>query len=185
MLQPREAAIIVVAGAADGHAEPFGDVTQRQVLETGQFERRALPRRQLGEPGAQDPATFLLREPRAAIGDAFVEHFNLLASIRRPSSKRGLPAERPVIDVLQQPDAKGSALRGVEMGLAVDLEEDFLRDVFGFAAVVQDPVGDPRDQTNITLKQIVEGVRLMGADVAKQLGVGPFAVWRALTVNRC
>ncbi len=50
-----------------------------------------------------------------------------------------------MIDVLQQPDANRSPLRAVEVRFAVNLEEDFLGDVFGLRAVVQDAVGDAAD----------------------------------------
>jgi hypothetical protein len=185
MPQSLEATIVVMAGAADRHAQPLGDLAQRQVLEAGQLERRTLPRRQLGEPGAQDPAAFLRREPRQMIGSPLVERFDRFSPVRRAASKSLLAAERPMIDVLQQPDANGSPLRRIEVRFAVDLEEDFLGDVFGFGAVVEDAAGDAVDQTDVAMKEAFERVRFVGADVTEQFRVGSCAGGRVVNLNRC
>jgi hypothetical protein len=42
VLQAREAAIVIVARAADRYTQPLGDFAKRQILEAGQLERRAL-----------------------------------------------------------------------------------------------------------------------------------------------
>jgi hypothetical protein len=173
-----------MAGAAYRHAQPLGDLTQRQVFEAGQFERRTLPRRQLREPAAQDPAAFLRGEPGRVLGSPLVERFNWFSPVRRAASKSLLAAERPMIDVLQQPDANRSPLRAIEVRFAVDLEEDFLGDVFGLCAVVQDAVGDAADQTDVAMKEAFERVRLVGADVTKQFRIGSCTGGRAFDRNR-
>jgi hypothetical protein len=185
MPQSLEATIVVMASAAYRHAQPLGHLAQRQVLEAGQLERRTLPRRQLGESGAQDPAALLRREPRRPIGSPLVERVNLFSVVRRAASKDLLATERPMIDILQQPDANGSPLRRIEVRFTVDLEEDFLGDVFGFGAVVQDAVGDAVDETDVAMKQAFERVRLVSADVTKQFRVGSCAGGRAVDLNRC
>ncbi len=90
-----------------------------------------------------------------------------------------------MIDVLQQPDANRSPLRAVEVRFAVNLEEDFLGNVFGLRAVVQDAVGDAADQTDVAMKEAFERVRLVGADVTEQFRIGSCAGGRAFDINRC
>ena len=62
--QAGEPAIVVVARAAERHAEPIGDVAERQLLEADQLEGRALPFGQLFEAGAKEPAALLPRQQR-------------------------------------------------------------------------------------------------------------------------
>src|SRR5262249_44508852 len=66
--QPRQAAIVVVARAAERHAQSGGDVAQAQILEARELDGPPLGLRQLRERTPQHPAAFLTRQ-LAAVRD--------------------------------------------------------------------------------------------------------------------
>jgi hypothetical protein len=160
-----------MARATDRHAEPFGDITQGQILEAGQLERGALPGRQLIEAAVQNPSAFVGRQARRPLRSAVVERFDPFASIGGAAAERSFAPERAVIDVLQQPHPYRSALGRKQVRLPIDLEKDLLGHVFGFRAVAQNAVRDAADQTSVTLDKRREGVRVVGADVVEQFGI--------------
>src|SRR5215213_4244717 len=99
LLQPRQAAVVVVACAADRDAEPLGDLAQRQILEAGQLQRPPLVPGKFGECGAKYPAAllpgqYLRRLP--VIERALVQDLDGLTVIRRTAAQRGLAPQRPV-----------------------------------------------------------------------------------------
>jgi len=174
-----------VPRAADGHAKTRGDVTQRKILEAGQLQRQTLPRRQAIDQRVQDPPAFITAEAGAGLDEWFAGDLDRIAAVRGAAPQDRLSPQRPVVDVLQQPDTKRSARRRIEMRLPVDLEEHLLCDVFGFAVIVQDAVCDPGDEADVPVKDPLERVRAFVAHLADQFGIGLLGLRLHVTLDRC
>lgn len=134
----REPAVVVVPGAPKRDSETVGHVSQRELLEADQLEGLALLFGQARQTRRDHPSALVTRQFPAFRGQTVGKFAERCSGVRGASLERCLAAERPVIGVLEQPHANGTARRVVLGGFAEDFEEDFLRDVFRFRGIAED-----------------------------------------------
>jgi hypothetical protein len=163
-----------VSSAPERDAESIGDVAKRQLFEAHELQGLTLTLGKLFEAGAEDPPALLTRQEglrRVRALAAPFELFDRLTAIGGAALQIGLPAQRAVIGVLEQPAFDAAAFGIVEMRLARDLEEHFLRDVFGFGGVAQNVGGNAVHEPRVSAQQRVDGVAVGRRQVGDQLGV--------------
>lgn len=182
-----EAAVVVVASAPERNRQAVGDVAQGEIFEADQLEGRALAIGQMSKAGRDQPAALLARELPGTAVRAGVEGEHAvgargqspqmfgsvqgLAVVGHTPPKGRFAPEGPVVGVLEQPYLDAAPC-GVElMGLAVDLEEDLLRDVFRFGGVTQNVGRDSIDEPRVALDEGLESVAVGGEHAGDELQI--------------
>jgi hypothetical protein len=157
--------------APERHTKSIGRLPQTQSVEPGQLQRPPLAGGKLREAGADHPAAFFGRQASRVEIVRRLRGVERLTAIRCAVTQAGLATEGPSICVLEEPDAYRSSRGIVEVRLAVHLEEDFLRDVFGLGGIAKDVRGDAVNQAGVTEEEGAHRLPFGGVQSGDQFGV--------------
>jgi hypothetical protein len=160
-----------VARTAQGDAKTLRDLSQTLFLQTGELQRGALALGQLRKAGSNDPPALLACQRLATSSSRRLNSIQRLAAVRRPPAEHVPPPQASAIGVLQEPHAHRAARRIVQVRFAVNLEKDFLSDVFGLPLVSQNVCCHATDQTDVSTKERSQRIAVGQVHFSDEIGV--------------
>jgi hypothetical protein len=80
--------------------------------------------------------------------------------------------EAPAVGALQNPGLHAATPRVELGGIPINLQEDFLHQVFGFSAVLQDAVSSAEHLAAVPIEENRQGIRRAASELQQKILVG-------------
>lgn len=169
--EARQPAVVIVTCAAERDLERGGDLPEAHLLKARQLQRQSLAFRQLRQSCMDHPSALVPRQGVAIVVRGHVDVIERFTAVGRTQAECGLATQASVICVLHQPDAYSASGGIVQVRLSINLQEDFLRDVFGLGGIAQDANRDALNETPIATNQCFQCISVHRLDVCHQVRI--------------